>query len=451
MKRTLYICLFLAYVGVQAAPSAGTPVWNIAAENKHLFKTIESKVCNLSAASVDLTGVYTTIDALEQKTLINNSLIDYAASALEDVVSTETVLAAAVATACTIEQFMQSASDSIVNAKDALGMYISAADVGVSGYTISQPGKYILCEVIDTTASIAISIDADNVELDLNGFSILNADIAISVINGASKFVIHNGLIKDTTICGIDIDDNASSGLIQNIWIENPGDDGLRCEINCANITMQDVRVTNASADGFFISQSSDITLIRCFATGNGSSGIDFGTGCSRVLVKDCLIAQNGPTGALGGLEFSDCSSVEVRNCFCAANNSISGINLDNVDNALVKGSICIENGEGIRVQNTSTQIKLIGNVCISNTLQGIELDTASNCFVYENIALLNGVQNIDETAGGPNSILGNWALGAFASDNYGMITSTINQVVIDQSMATAAQPTKWQNISMTT
>jgi parallel beta-helix repeat protein len=167
--------------------------------------------------------------------------------------------------------------------------------------------------------------------------------------------------------------------------------------------------------------------------------------------VRNCLTNSNGTAGT-AGIAFNSCNQIEILSCASMANADNSGIDLLGVTDGLIRSNKCISNGQrGIRVRSNSTRLNIIDNVCVDNTQQGIELNTATNCYVFENIASLNGAQNIDEMVGGPNTILSNWALAAVAGDNYGATTSTINSVTVDQSGTFPSEPTKWQNISMTT
>lgn len=447
--HTIICCIIIAGYFTNAfasEPQSGERLWDLAAQNEILFDAIQSKVCNLALANPD--AIFSAIAELEQTTMENDSQIDLIASNLDDLIGTQTALNASLQKTCIIEQQMQSATDNIIAAKDGIGDFITDADVGLTGTTIGLPGKYILCEVIDTTASTAITIDADNVELDLNGFSIINAGTAININSGHSNITIRNGLIKDTTGNGIDID-TASCIFIANIWVENSGDEGIYAEFS-SNVIIKNVQLTGASSDGLCFFTCDNVIVQDALCSNNSASGLNFDSS-SRITIKNCLCPNNGDQG----IHMEICNTFEIHNCLCP-NNTVNGILIFTSDNGLVKDNVCNSNTlEGIALTTNCSQIKVIGNICIGNGTNGIELDTATNCYVFENIGLLNTTSgaNFVESAGGPNTFLSNWALEPEGgiNQNYISTTSTINQVTIDQGGTFPSEPTKWQNIDMKT
>ncbi|MEX0849384.1 MAG: right-handed parallel beta-helix repeat-containing protein [Candidatus Dependentiae bacterium] len=449
MKQTKLItgalCLLPIYISA-TSPQPGKRMWDIAAENEIIFNTIESKVCVL--ADTDLNTVFTVIEELNQKTSVNDSNVDTLDSLVDSINEVRTDFEQALSNVCLLESEIQSAADNVIDANDAIGQVITDADVGLTGTTIGLPGKYILCEEIDTSAAVAITIASDDVELNFNGFAIRNAAIAIGINSGFSNITVKNGFVVDTTGNSIDVD-TASSVTFENIWIDNSSSNGFNID-TCSNVTIRSCLAARCITNQVNISSSDNILIQKCLFGDRAASGTAAGIACSsssRITIQKCNMSNN-----LGrGIEFSNCDTFEIFNCMCSAN-SLEGIRLTTCSNGLLRENFCIDNDtQGIHLLTNGTQIKLIGNICSGSVSlsEGIRLNEVTNCYVFENIALGNSNTNINESAGGPNTFLSNWALGNSSSSNYISTTSTINRVTINQGISSSSQPTKWQNIDM--
>lgn len=103
---------------------------------------------------------------------------------------------------------------------------------GTAGVTISQPGSYYLAGNLSVTTGNGITVNADNVTLDLNGFTISStaspaSGFGVSLNGGRSHVAVSNGHIRGTTtytgsfnpggfVSGIDF-----NGVPRNIRVEN--------------------------------------------------------------------------------------------------------------------------------------------------------------------------------------------------------------------------------------
>jgi len=155
-----------------------------------------------------------------------------------------------------------------------------------TGGTITTPGSYILCGNLD---GVEIRIEADNVSLDLNGYTITpSGSLAYSIKIIGSNVHVYNGLIQEDptsfNITGIDIED-AHNIAIENIQISD-SKEGIYCKNvtgcliqngifqNCwSGITYEDVNggaiqncVINNTGDGYGISLGRTIgsTIQNC-------------------------------------------------------------------------------------------------------------------------------------------------------------------------------------------
>lgn len=177
-------------------------------------------------------------------------------------------------------------------------------DASPSTFKISQPGSYYLTANLAGEAGKAgIEIAADNVTLDLNGFTVSNAGtngITATTANQTNT-VIRNGTVQLSAQDGIDL--NGST----NARVEN---------------------VTSTFNVGFGIEVGNRATVVRCLARANGNHGI---TASNECLISDCVSSvnvnagTNNPRGIVAGFR-----SVVSR---CVVN--------DNEGNGIVVGIAC--------------------------------------------------------------------------------------------------------------
>ena len=153
--------------------------------------------------------------------------------------------------------------------------------------SISSSGSYKLIENItcSTQDTSAITISADDVTLDLNGFTITGAGKAvgssgdgIEATSTVRNITIKNGIIRDCRDDGIDMA-SATSITVENVTMYNNGDRGVY-----ANIGGRVINCT-AEANGFCgIEFYQNGVLIGNQCYNNAGYGIRANTSC---IVKD--------------------------------------------------------------------------------------------------------------------------------------------------------------------
>jgi hypothetical protein len=120
---------------------------------------------------------------------------------------------------------------------------------GSAEFLISQPGSYYLStNIVGVSGEHGINISANNVTLDLNGFSLLGVSSAgdgIYIHLGYTNVTVHNGIISG--------------------W----GNDGIECYAN--NALLEDIIVSTNSYNGVYF----------------GSGGV----------IRDCLVENNAANG----------------------------------------------------------------------------------------------------------------------------------------------------------
>ena len=196
-------------------------------------------------------------------------------------------------------------------------------------YTISSPGLYCLAKNLaySPTTGNAITIEADNVTLDLMGFT----------LSGPGKTSGNNK--------GIYVGVNSDSVEIRNGCVTGFGNRGIYAygeEIRLIGLRVRDNGSLGADLLGYYDQ------VLGCSFLNNGSAGVQTGINC---LVKGNLAAGNGGSGITAN----------------------SGSSL--LDNA------CSDNGGYGLGAGSGCTVK--GNTCQGNTEAGIY--TADHCLIINN------------------------------------------------------------------
>lgn len=280
---------------------------------------------------------------------------------------------------------------------------ISASDIPL---TITSPGSYYLAEDIAITIPDVngITIDSDNVFLDLNGFTLKGpgksagtSGSGIYVVESDDPPVIHynvsikNGVLTDWRGYGVNC--GSLHNRIERVKCYNNGKSGLR---GGPQSSIENNVCKNNGEHGIIVRDS---CLIRSNATyENGGSGIFTGSFCTveknactsntlhGIMVIDAILTKN------------TCSMNKM--CGMVANY-----------NSLISGNTCMYNAEdGIQVNNSCL---IVDNVCYHNGEAvedgaGIQVNGENNC-IEKNLVSWNDV-GIDCSLSGGNCIVSNRA-----------------------------------------
>jgi len=180
----------------------------------------------------------------------------------------------------------------------------SLSSSGSASYVIDTSGSYFLTgNIIGESGKHGILVMADNVTIDLKGFSMTGVTGSQSGISFNSDTIggaVSNGIINLWGQHGIDAEmlgtlrvaDITSNGNVEDGIIL--GADGLVTDC---------VVMGNA---GWGISGMDNCLIIRCVARDNGSGGFRLNSGGS---IKNCVAESTGPQGILVKYESS------VENC----------------------------------------------------------------------------------------------------------------------------------------
>lgn len=244
-----------------------------------------------------------------------------------------------------------------IDQRAAMSGRVTTADTPGFPVTIMQPGSYRLESnlIVPDAATTAIEITADNVTLDLNGFSIIGP-------NHCTPNPLH---CTFTGGAGIGIKAVSATGF------------------SPANIRVMNGTVRGMGGHG--IRMMGDGTVVeRVFAISNGGPGIVVGQGS----VIDSVASLNASGAALVGLIVRGCTA--TNNVFgifirpggvgignTAMNNAAGGIS---VNNASAKGNTAMSNGDyGFDATCPSS---LEGN---TSTRNGINFRTSGVCVMANN------------------------------------------------------------------
>jgi hypothetical protein len=211
------------------------------------------------------------------------------------------------------------------------------------GIVISEPGLYMLTESLTIDAGQGISIQADNVTVDLNGFTITaNSEFTTPLsATQADVVLIKNGVISGgqgiaiTGSYGVTLENlvvtypfNTGIALhdvhgitIDHCTVREGVQAGITADTGSTQITIRDTAVSDCQGNGFdlqaqgillansaaqhnggtgiTISNSTDVHIQRAIVDSNSSNGIFVDSSVERVQVESCRVMGNGAIGCV--------------------------------------------------------------------------------------------------------------------------------------------------------
>ena len=212
-------------------------------------------------------------------------------------------------------------------------------------YVIEAPGSYYLTgNITGESGKHGISVEADNVTIDLKGFSLIGVAGSQSGIRFDSGTI--GGAVRDGTIRlwggrGIDAEELVTCRVAAVTCGDN-GSDGIR--LGTDGLATDCVVRGN---DEWGIYGNDNCLIVRCVAHENGSGGFRLYSGGS---IKNCVAERTGPAGILVNYEST------VENCLSSFNGS--GIVISN-EGCQVRNNSCVSNYDhGILLQGTRSLIE---------------------------------------------------------------------------------------------
>ncbi|MEX2438097.1 MAG: right-handed parallel beta-helix repeat-containing protein, partial [Candidatus Babeliales bacterium] len=190
----------------------------------------------------------------------------------------------------TVEIFAQE----LATTRGSLGCVATA--IGSSGgFTITQPGKYCLTQNVTVSSSgvNGITITANNVGLDLNGFTIsgpggLGTGNMISV-SGASNVRISNGTVRSAQRSGIVLT-NASGVILDAIIAIDNSYAGFEL-VSSSTCTIKNCSALNATSAsdvfGFTTTAGTNNTFNSCITNGISTTSSTFGDQATGIRIAN--------------------------------------------------------------------------------------------------------------------------------------------------------------------
>jgi parallel beta-helix repeat protein len=213
-------------------------------------------------------------------------------------------------------------------------------------FNLDHSGSYHLAGDLhlEDPGTNGITISADNVTLDLNGFALIGpgktvgSDDGVHILGDGVSIV--NGTVREWGGSGVYAGSGADNGRYQDLHLVLNGGSGLGANDRS--------------------------TVVGCIATDNGSDGISVQY---YSLIIDSVSSSNGGDGIWA-------RSGTVSNCVAASN---TGNGIEAWTNTLVTGNVADYNTVGIHVTGSGNRIE--GNNATDNDM-GIDVDSGGNLII---------------------------------------------------------------------
>jgi hypothetical protein len=276
--------------------------------------------------------------------------------------------------------------------------------------TISRPGSYYLTTNITVSFDTGVTIAANGVTLDLNGFSIFTSDPSTS-----STGIYINGGLHDIHISNGHI----VGGVTNNGGVYNgPGFYyGIYHAGGGRNVKASGISVSGCLYHGIMLGVGLTSTIEACQVDTVG------GYGLWATTIRDSVASFCGESGLYG---------YEIINCFCnhgSPNTALSGVT---VQNCFATST----NGDALAAQTAHNSYAYC-----TGSGRGLSAGTASNCKAYAaaNIGLASTVsQNCNAQGGGTGAGIS----GLIAQNCYASASGTgaaISSSVVNNCYATSS------------
>jgi|GEM_PF-366216 len=283
-------------------------------------------------------------------------------------------------------------------------------------YIIAAPGSYYLTgNVTGASGKIGIEINAENVHLDLSGYTLQGVPGSLQgVLVSVDGAHVKNGIVTDWGDTGVDI--SAFNSTVEGVLSSGNGVHGFDLS---ANVRVTDCKAVGNSLSGFY-SNSNGVQYTNCQATSNsGGAGFSQGTRCVYIgcvaqgnrdggfnvgeenVFTRCVATDNAFYSGATGAGFTAIGSSSSFDSCIAANNNGDGFSAggtftgcsaeDNAEfgyqlgpNSTVTTSKSFSNDQGgISISNYST---INGSASRSDAFFGIDAEVGcvvENCVVY--------------------------------------------------------------------
>lgn len=276
-----------------------------------------------------------------------------------------------------------------------------------AAFVITNSGSYYLTtNIVVNSAISAIDIVANNVTLDLNGFSVLGASVGVYGVNiqiGYTNVSVCNGLVSGWTQYGIscagahvDLDQlNASGNTLGGVilfgsgggcFVRNSifsGNTGYGVYSSVNDVTCEHLMVCSNNPGILFSGVASGVVK-DCAVYDNLMAGIECYSS-TNISLQDVTTSHNNGYG----IYLPTSQNITISDCQINGNGMNAGIYLAS-SSCFILGSSCSGNGTGIFVQGANNQID--GNHVIGSNPSAVGIWLNSAAGVTNNIVTRNNV-----------------------------------------------------------
>jgi len=259
------------------------------------------------------------------------------------------------------------------------------------------------------TTTPGLIIGADDITIDLNGFTLTGA--ACSSCHGIRNPSFDDITIKNGVVVGFEQGIRAEGGkglTIKNIIVRDQTSSSAIDILDSEDVKIKDVSISITTVSTFIEAirlESVDGVEVRNVHVVGGNVGVNFGcspcpdpNGPTNGVIKDSTFINNG-----NGILLADTTNAKVKN------NVVSGSS----SSAILVGIKCFAPD----FFGPVTNVEISGNVVSNNAAAGITLCFADNSKVKKNIVTGNGGNGIRVLDSDDNKIEKNIAIGNTADD----------------------------------
>lgn len=273
---------------------------------------------------------------------------------------------------------------------DVSGRFGTRCGINALPFTIDQCGSYFLTGCLTGTPGMdGITIQADDVTLDLNGFTLIGvpgSGNAVTVQPGQKNTKVENGTVQGWDGSGLILGDLPKVNLCS---IDGVGQNGV---VVGADALITNCNLSSSGIDGI-VANGPGCLIQNVVVGGSSGDGIVAGPGST---VRDCIAHNNAR-----GIEVTDACLIIGNN---ANNNQGAGIHISGSANTIKENHVA-NNQFGIEFGFPGNNVAGTGNIVIKNTVTGGPGGVPGN-YVFHPLGIQNAYgELLDFESGGGGQI----------------------------------------------
>jgi hypothetical protein len=258
-----------------------------------------------------------------------------------------------------------------------LGLALAGATAALGGdartpvyasTTISAPGAYYLTRDV-TGGGTLITITADGVDLDLNGYALIGDGSGTGIsVSGGAGVRLRDGVIRSTAT-GVNLS-RAAAVTVERIRVDSPGSVGIAVSYSEA-VSIVDCLVQNPTLVGISLSGAGPYLLAFNDVIGAADDGLRF-DGQGSIVLGTRVTGAGGDAGlTTSGANGTIFAGNQVLGGFA------DGMNFFSTEGACISGNVVQDVDEdAINVYSSSFDTRVAGNVVTGASLNGLTLYT---------------------------------------------------------------------------